>query len=404
MNIRQATKMALKSVTGNKGRSFLTMLGIIIGVAAVIVLVSLVSGMQEQMRQQFERYGTNLVNIYVYDSQGKDLSSDIETFYLSLPADDVVGYTPSYAMWGSTLRYRNKTLDNARALLGSEKYGACYDYTIKSGRDLSYLDVSRLSPVCVIGDGTRESLFNYEDPIGKKLSFNGVELEVVGVYELKSSGNPNLEYDWEKEQFDNILVIPYTLASRVLKREGPAITLNEFVIKGTSGTAVKDITDKTNEYMRRVLGEQGYQVYSDNQWIEQNQEALGMIGLVLGGIAAISLVVGGIGIMNIMLVTVTERTREIGIRKAIGAPRRSIIVQFLIEAGVISLFGGLIGLLLGTGLTLILGKVMMDMILFPTFSIVMLAIGVSIAFGIVFGCYPAVRASKLQPVEALRNE
>ncbi|SMC59800.1 ABC transporter permease [Papillibacter cinnamivorans] len=392
MNTNQAFKMSVKSILANKVRSFLTMLGIIIGVAAVIVLVSLVSGMQRQMQEYYASLGTNKINVSVYTWGSPDITSDLYDYCLSLD-NLVTGVTPNSTYWG-TVKYLTKTVTDAQVYLGSDQYSVCSNYQLASGRDLSYMDVLKYKKVCVIGSKVKESLFNYADPVGKTIVIGGNSFKVVGVYASKGTSWG----DW----MDNMIVVPYTL-NRLLNK---TTQMTEFVVKAKSADATTEAITRLNGFLStRVDSNTGYyNVYSENTWQEQGNQQTMMLSLVLGGIAGISLLVGGIGIMNIMLVTVTERTREIGIRKAIGAERRAIITQFLIESSVISAMGGVIGIVVGTLLTLVLGKVLMQIVLFPSLAMTIGAFLFSVVIGVGFGLYPAVKASALQPVEALRAE
>lgn len=242
-------------------------------------------------------------------------------------------------------------------------------------------------------------LFDYTDPVGETITLNGMPFLVVGWY-LDKNLDP---------YYDNILLLPYTL-NRSLNNNR---TISSWTVKAASAAATTQVITQLDGFLNGVfpMDETGmrqggdFYVSSNNTWTDQMQEANLMQTLVMGGIAAISLLVGGIGIMNIMLVTVTERTREIGIRKAIGAERRSIIAQFLIEAAVICGIGGIIGIVIGCAGSLIAGKFLLQgMILWPTQSITIGAFLFSVVLGVIFGMYPAVKASGLQPVEALRAE
>ena len=218
---------------------------------------------------------------------------------------------------------------------------------------------------------------------------------MVGRYapRLKDTGSYN--------NMDNFIVFPYT-ANRLLGQEAAT----NFVVKARSSEAVAEAISRIGGYLKGLVDPMtgSYNVYSDQQWQEQQNEQMGLISLVLGGIAAISLLVGGIGIMNIMLVTVTERTREIGIRRAIGAQRSSIVAQFLIEAAMLCGLGGIVGILIGTGGSLLLGRALFKMTIYPAAWITACAFGFSVLLGVIFGLYPAVKAANLQPVEALRAE
>jgi putative ABC transport system permease protein len=401
MNLRQSFKMALKSIWSNKVRSALTMLGIIIGVAAVIILVSVVRGQNVKMKEYYESMGTNKVNISAYVWNGKDVTQDLYDFCLG-QSDIVTGVTPNMQTWGD-IKYR-ATNTNAHpkyygsppTYLASDQYSKCNNFTIEKGRDLSFLDVKTYNQVMVIGAELANYLFQYKNPIGEKVSLRGYTFEVIGVYKAKDTGAN--EY-WS---LDYLAVIPYTM-SRLLDS---TTTITEFTAKIANAESVNKAIARFNDFLtERVPENAGYfYVYSENQWMEQSDEQNKLMSNVLGGIAAISLLVGGIGIMNIMLVTVRERTREIGIRKAIGGSRRTILIQFLIEAAVVCAVGGVIGILLGGLGTVIAGKKILDILIFPSFAMTVGSFAFSVALGITFGMYPAVKASGLQPVEALRAE
>ncbi|MDL2287937.1 ABC transporter permease [Oscillospiraceae bacterium OttesenSCG-928-F05] len=392
MNIGQALKMAMKSIGGNKGRSFLTMLGIIIGTAAVITLVTIIQGFQRQVADEFARMGTNQVSIYNWS--GKNITNDLQNFAMTLDSEDFDGFTPNYQT-RKTIRYKDKSCE-PQVYMVSHQYSHCMDYTLALGRDLSYMDAQLLNRVCILGAKVKYDLFNYINPVGQTITINGTDFTVVGVYEAKE--DVTLEYNW----YDNMVVIPYSLVQRVERSQN--IYISEYTVKAKDSAATNRLVTELDDFMKRRVGEGQYHVYSANNYMEENNQVLAIFGLVLTGIAAISLLVGGIGIMNIMLVTVTERTREIGIRKAIGAKRQSIIVQFLIEASVLSAFGGVLGILVGSFFALLGGKAILNLIAYPTPGTILVAFGVSILFGIVFGVYPAAKASKLQPVDALRSE
>lgn len=411
MNLLQAFKMAFKSISTKKTRSFLTMLGIIIGVASVVVMVSVVSGQNKRNMEYYEKMGDNKVSVNANSYTGQDMDQVLNDFVLGL-GDLVLGITPEVQAWGeemvvkygaksySTQNYENWE-DMIKIVLGNDKYGVCNNYQVGGGRELSYLDLKNEKNVCMLGGGLKQKLFDYTDPVGETITVNGVPYLVVGWYASK-----NVEYSPEE---DNFLLLPYTL-NRVINKNQ---TISSWSIKASSAAATTQVITKLDGFLNGMFPKdengmrQGGDFYvgSDNKWQEQMQQANLMQTLVMGGIAAISLLVGGIGIMNIMLVTVTERTREIGIRKAIGAERRSIIAQFLIEAAVICGIGGIIGILIGCAGSLIAGKFLLQgMILWPTKSITIGAFLFSVVLGILFGMYPAVKASGLQPVEALRAE
>ena len=404
MNIRQAIKMAFRSIMGNKGRSILTMLGIIIGIASVMTIVSTVNGMNQQSLKQFEAMGSNRIDVQASLYNGQNAFEALYDYCNSLGSDLVLGVTPD-AYFSANVVYGSKSSQameknqenmwnsdggaNTQVALppelrfGSDQYSVCNNFKIAAGRDLSKIDIRNYNQVCVLGARAAQNFFNYADPVGQVMQVNGIPFTVVGVY-----GEKDPDSAWS---MDNIIVFPYT-ASRILS---PGMEMSQFVVKAASNKAAVEATS-------RISG-LGY-AQSNNQWQQSQNEYTTMLSMVLGGIAAISLLVGGIGIMNIMLVTVTERTREIGIRRAIGAERSSIVTQFLIEAAMICGMGGIIGIAIGTVGTRIAGKLLIRIDIWPSIGITLGAFLLSVALGILFGIYPAAKASKLQPVEALRAE
>ena len=381
MKLGQAFKMAAKSIFSNIGRSALTMLGIIIGLAAVIILVSYAQGQNAAMRAYYESMGTNTVEVYAYTwDSSLDVSKSLYNYCLGLD-NLVVGVTPNGQVSSSPkISYGSKTLptddyQTATTLyLGNDQYGLCNDYQIARGRELSFLDMEKLNQVCVLGSATAEELFSFADPLDKTITINGIPFRVVGVYESKSKGVKvgTKEEDQylldEIKRKDRMILIPYTM-TRYFNSNQP---IDQFVVKVKSSDAIAPTVTSLNGFLSGLIGDQNgsYGVTSPQTYQKEQNQADAMQQRFLGGIAAISLLVGGIGIMNIMLVTVTERTREIGIRKAIGAERRSIIVQFLI----------------------------------PSPGVTLGAAAISVALGIIFGMYPAIKASGLQPVVALRAD
>ena len=418
MNLQQAVKMAWKSIWGKKGRSALTILGIFIGIAAVMTIVSVMEGMKQKTMEQFEALGSNRITVevysWMYDAEGNDISKDyfpdLYDYCASLK-DYVVGITPT-GWCNATVSYGTKSTDRMNdytwdemgniigdyppeRYYGSDQYGVCNNLMIAQGRDLAMLDIENYSQVCVLGAQAAKLFFGAADPVGKVMQVNGNNFEVVGVYASR------VEEDSNSNNLDNFIVFPDT-TRRVLGGEKPA----QFLVKAHDAESMTEAISRISGFLRGLVDRNtgGYGVYPQNRWQQQESETLGMIGLVLGGIAAISLVVGGIGIMNIMLVTVTERTREIGVRRAIGAQRSSIVAQFLIEAAMLCGIGGIVGILFGTLGSVVLSKLLIDMVIYPPVNVTVGAFALSVALGLIFGCYPAVKASKLQPVEALRAE
>ena len=415
MNLWQAFKMAFKSISMKKTRSFLTMLGIIIGVASVVIMVSVVQGQNRQTMEMFEKLGDNKITVqaYGYYDTNNETSQKLYDYCLTM-SDLVEGITPDVEInetaavqYGAkTIRindWNNGNYDWQTAMhikLGSDQYGVCNNYTLAGGREMSYLDVEKTNAVCVLGAGAKEALFDFTDPVGEYITINGQPFKVVGYYEAV-----DLE-GWN--ELDNIIVLPYTF-NRSMNNN---YNIDSYVVKAKSAQATVEAMTKLDAFLNGLFpmnadgnrDNGSFYVNSNNSSAEQVQSQSNMQSLVLGAIAGISLLVGGIGIMNIMLVTVTERTREIGIRKAIGAERRSIITQFLIEAAMICGIGGIFGIIVGYLGTMIVGKLSFETILIPSAGITVGAFFISVALGILFGMYPAIKASALQPVEALRAE
>ena len=400
MNLVQSFKMAVKSIWGKKARSALTMLGIIIGVAAVVIMVSLIQGMNKKTLERFESMGDNRIDIYASKWWGtNDISDKLYDYCLSL-SDLVVGVTPQSTYYAQNgIKYGTNSTSNMeygspQIYLGSDQYSLCANFTVEKGRDISYLDVENYNQVIVLGARVAEFLFPYRDPIGEIVSIDGHKFEVIGVYEAK---DPDSQWS-----MDNMAVVPSSMNRLLNKRT----SFDSFSVKAVSKEATTEAITMLDSFLSGLIDSYSgyYSVSSQNQWMESDQSYTDMLSLVVGGIAGISLLVGGIGIMNIMLVTVTERTREIGIRMAIGASRSSIILQFLIEAAVICAVGGVLGLVVSALGTVVAGKLLLDSVLMPSAGMTIGAIAFSVVLGIVFGLYPAMKASSLQPVEALRGE
>ena len=415
MKLGQAVKMAAKSIFSNVGRSALTMLGIIIGLAAVIILVSYAQGQNAAMKAYYESMGTNTVQVSASTwNSSINVSQALYDYCLGL-SDQVVGVTPNGSVWSDTkISYESKTLTsedwNTRIniYMGNDQYGLCNDFKIARGRELSYLDIEKLNQVCVLGSEAAQQIFSFADPLDKTITINSIPFRVVGVYQSKAEGKnvgSSESNQWildEIKRKDRMILIPSTM-TRYFNQNRP---IEEYVVKVKSSDDIATVVTNLNGYLGGLINENNgyFSVSSPETWQNSQNEAAALQQRFLGGIAAISLLVGGIGIMNIMLVTVTERTREIGIRKAIGAERRSIIVQFLIEAAMICGIGGLFGIGVGYVGTLIVGKLSFGIILIPSPGVTVGAAAISVALGIIFGMYPAVKASGLQPVVALRAD
>ena len=388
MKFVQALKMAFGAILVNKMRSFLTMLGIIIGVFAVTVLITLGQGTNDYVTNSVQGLGSNMIIVGITASKPYELTLDELT---ALKGTNGVADVSPLLSANATAKAGTNTHDTTVEGV-APGYDAIRSLTVASGRFILDSDLARRGAVAVIGAEVADNLFGTRDVVGNTLTALGREFLIVGVLEEKGSsmGMSN----------DNRVVIPFTTAQRLMKRT----RISQFFVSTASS---EDVTRAQNE-LTRFLGhkfdsEDDYRVFNQTDILGVLNQITGTLTAVLGGIAGISLLVGGIGIMNIMLVSVSERTREIGIRKAIGAQRSDILLQFLIEAVAISITGGAIGLYLGYIGSIVMGY-FFNMSLAITPQIAALGLSFSVAVGVIFGSYPANRAAKLRPIEALRYE
>lgn len=388
----QSVQMAFKSILGNKMRSFLTMLGIIIGVIAVVVLVSIGQGANQTVSSSIQKLGTNLltVNIIARRNNPITLNSLEELRQLT----ELAQVSP-VSMSSGTLKAGLEQYEDASLLATTPGYDLIRSYGIMEGRFLTEPDIANRSFVAILGQEAAQELFGSVHALGQSFTFQGYPFIVVGVLDAIGSSFSG--------SGDNLVIIPFTVGERIFQRKG----ISSIYISASSADRVKEAEAAVRAFMdKKLVGASSsttYSIYNQTAVLDTLSTATATLTLMLGGIAAISLLVGGIGIMNIMLVSVTERTREIGIRKAIGASRGNILSQFLVEALVVSVLGGLIGL----GLSLLAARLMgplLKMQLSVSPLVAMLAVGFSLFIGVVFGLYPANKASRLLPVEALRYE
>lgn len=387
MNVKSVTKMAFQSILSNKMRTFLTMLGIIIGVFAVVVLISIGQGATSGVTESISSMGSNMISVSILGRNKSISFKDIHDFE---KLEGIKSVTPVYTA-NATVKYDlNNT--SVRITGGNENYMSINNYEIGSGRTISPIDVDYRNKVAVIGLTVAKDLFDGDGAINKDIYINGEKYTVVGVLEDKGSsimGDNN-----------EIVIVPVT----TLMRQNNTNSITSITVQASSAeesvAAKKNVENYLLDYFE---DEDSYRVFSQDEMLNTLNEVTGMLTAMLGGIAGISLLVGGIGIMNIMLVTVTERTREIGIRKAIGAGRSNILIQFLIESSVMSGVGGVIGAALGIAASYVISN-MMNISYTVNVPVIMGAFVFSLAVGVFFGLYPANKASKLKPVDALRYE
>ena len=389
MNFTQSFRLAVKSLVTSKMRALLTMLGIIIGVAAVIIITSLGNGMQNYMNAQFEEMGSNLVQAQVMND-GSSRSVDADDMYALVDKypQYLSGVTP-YLQIQPAVRHGSDKFERTKVYGVGETFMTARGATmtggeLEEGRFLKYIDVERRQNVCVIGAYLAREAFG-GSAIGKTLSVGGEPYTVIGV--LKTAA------DMTEGGTDDCVYIPYTKAESLGGNSYYSLYMFTSTDRNTAAAA-KGIVE--NRLFKTFQDTDAYFVMTSAEMMDAMDSMLSTLMLILILIAAISLLVGGIGIMNIMLVSVTERTREIGIRKSLGAKGKDIRSQFIIEAGTTSAIGGAIGIVLGSGSD--------GFVAIPTASGIGVAFGVSVGVGILFGYLPANKAAKLNPIDALRYE
>lgn len=392
MSFYQAFKMAWESILGNKMRTFLTMLGMIIGVASVIALVSLMQGMISFSKEQYKDMGSDQLTVTLTAKSDKKPMKEEEMY--EFVEDNTELYNQITPQITSTLLLRrgDHKLENRTVTGVNESYLDIAKLKLEEGRFLTYGDMETRKKVCVIGSYTNQKLFPDVDPIGQNIRVGNDTFEVIGVLKEKA--------DSTEGSSDDCIYVPYTTLSKV-SFQGRIMT---YVITGKDDNRMKEAKKVLEQFLYdRYHTDEAYSVFSLTELLDMMDQMTGMMQNILVGIAGISLLVAGIGIMNIMLVSVTERTKEIGIRKSLGARRRDIMRQFVLEAGMVSTIGGILGIILGGTATTMLGN-MINLKASPSIGAIILASGVSAGIGIIFGYLPANKAAKLNPIDALRNE
>jgi len=381
-------KVSFKNIISNKLRSILTMLGLIIGIASVIVLVGVSNGTAKQVRENIQSLGTDILTVNV---NSQDVSFKYEDMEEISNLNGIIVATP-YKSLQATVSRGTTTTNNARVMATDDNYLDLRNLKLSLGRTISIVDIENETKVCIIGKNVKDTLFNLANPIGETIKLNGDNYTVIGALdEAGSSMGTN---------YDETVLIPISTA----RYFGSDTTIKNLYVKIEDENKIDQSKLIVENFIMRKLqiSTDYYSVSSQSQTLDAMENINNTLSILLGGIASISLVVGGIGVMNVMLVSVTERIKEIGIRKSLGAKKRDILVQFLIEALVLSITGGMMGVAVG----LVLGK--LSYLLEYTFVysnwVVILAFGSSAAIGIIFGIFPAYRAANLNPIDALRTE
>lgn len=394
MNMLQSFKLALKSIRSNKMRSFLTMLGIIIGVASVIVLVSLVNAYMSYMTDSFASMGTNQINVSVTNLSSRSVSAD-QMYGFYEEQEELFDHMSPMVNVATVVKHGSDSMSATSVAGVSEEYLDIKGFELAQGRNIQYSDIVSRQKVCVIGYYVASELYGSpEKAIDETVKIGGYGFRVVGVAQRQD------EESQKDGGTDDFVWIPYSCGVKMARNAN----IGSYVFTIRQLDRVSEAKKQISDFLQEIFkSEDLYQVTAMSEMLDSLNSMIAMVSAGLGGIAGISLLVAGVGVMNIMLVSVTERTREIGIRKALGARKGVILQQFVIEAAVQSAPGGIIGIALGSAATAAAGAAAgLDAV--PTPSAVVISFSVSVFIGLFFGYMPARRAAGLSPIDALRSE
>ena len=399
--IVETFRQAIQNVWSNKLRTFLTMLGIIIGVMAVIVIVGLGNGMTQSMRDSFSAMGTNTLSINIWGYGSRTVTVE-DVYAIGTKNPDLIqSISPQIDFSNNTPKVGTTTYRYSNVADVDENFTSMKNYTIAQGRGLQYMDMKDNKQVCVIGDYLNRVAYGGRG-VGQTIKLGAYKFRIVGVLNAKVNNT-----SMQQGSDDDCIYLPYTIAMR-LSNTAMASSYIAIMSDESKANEAKAVVEA---YLTDLFkSDSAFYVYSASEWLEEMNNMINMVIVVLTGIASISLLVGGIGIMNIMLVSVTERTREIGIRKALGAKERVILSQFVVEAATTSALGGVLGIVLGYIVSMAANHVLpmissdIDVTVSPSFNSIAVAFGISVFIGVLFGYLPAKRAARLNPIEALRYD
>ncbi len=399
--IVETFRQAIQNVWSNKLRTFLTMLGIIIGVMAVIVIVGLGNGMTQSMRDSFSAMGTNTLSINIWGYGSRTVTVE-DVYAVGTKNPDLIrSISPQIDFSNNTPKVGTTTYRYSTVAGVDENFTSMKNYTVAQGRGLQYMDMKDNKQVCVIGDYLNRVAYGGRG-VGQTIKLGAYKFRIVGVLNAKVNNT-----SMQQGSDDDCIYLPYTIAMR-LSNTAMASSYIAIMSDESKANEAKAVVEA---YLTDLFkSDSAFYVYSASEWLEEMNNMINMVIVVLTGIASISLLVGGIGIMNIMLVSVTERTREIGIRKALGAKERVILSQFVVEAATTSALGGVLGIVLGYIVSMAANHVLpmissdIDVTVSPSFNSIAVAFGISVFIGVLFGYLPAKRAARLNPIEALRYD
>lgn len=389
MKFYSILKSALKSIANNKLRSALTMLGLIIGIASVIILVGIGNGATTNVTEQVQSLGTDIITVNITSDDSSFEYDELEDIK---DLGNITSIAPYKSISSKTITRGSNSVSQTSIMAVNDSYLTVTNTSLQKGRTISIVDIENKSKVCILGSEIATELFNLSEPVGEKIKIEGDNYTVIGLLEEQGTSMGN--------NIDDMILIPITTAQYF----GEDTAIQNFYVKVENEDNLDMTINSLKNYIRQNLeiSSEYYSVNSQDSVVDTMENVTSTLSLLLGGIASISLIVGGIGVMNVMLVSVTERTKEIGIRKSLGAKKRDILFQFLVESLVISVLGGIIGVILGIGVGNLAEN--FGYTFNPSTTIVLISFSSSAIIGLIFGIFPAYRAANLNPIDALRTE